>query len=197
VERSSGSSVLADKKVLDQLTHSNFAFWLLALLIATVDSLVILKPGEFTYRILRGLRVKLRASPSPYLMQGREPIITLISYPATPFFLCSTETPSRSRAEMKLALFAAKRTARNCRQLSTLAVTTLILFIVVGPIFSVQLDTGRAIVFVWGACYFISVATIVYLLINQNRFGLTRHQILKISIELTFCPFLMVNIVKK
>jgi hypothetical protein len=183
--------------VLDQLADSRFAFWVIALLIVAIDSLVFLKPGEFAYRIERGTRVRIRVSPFPYLMRGREPIVTLLTYPVTPFFLCFVSARSRTRSEVRLVLIEAKRLARSCAPLSILAMLSLVMFTVFGPVLSFRSNTGHAIVIVYSMSYLISASAIFYLWLEREAFQLLRWQLLKICMELVFCPFLMANIVKK
>ena len=183
--------------MLEQLAHSPTAFWLLALLITAIDSLAIVQPGQFTYRFHHALKIKLRASAHPYLMLGREPIISLISYPATPFFLCSISAPRKSRLQAKHALLVAKRLTRNCVPLSVSAIFTFLLFVFLGPILALQWGSGPAIITIWSTSYVYAALAVAYLFIFRDRFSLTRQRILMIALELVFCPFLMVNVVKK
>jgi len=183
--------------VFEQLAQSPTAFWLLVLLITAIDSLAILQPGQFTFRFRHGLKVKLRASAHPYLMLGREPIITLISYFATPFFVCSTSAPKKSRLQAKRALLTAKRLTRNCVPFSICAIFSFLLFVFLGPILALQWGNGRAIITIWSTSYVYAAVALTYLLMFRERFCVTRQRILMIALELVFCPFLMVNVVKK
>jgi hypothetical protein len=183
--------------VFDFLAHSPFGFWIIAFLIITFDSTLFLVPEQFTFTFGRRLNVKLRIAESPYLLRHKEPVVTLFAHLMAPFFISSMDEPSEGRRATKRILLRQKRAACNSRQLVNLALLSLVLVCIVGPIASLQYGIERALLMVVPALYVSALfgAGIVWL--NRSIFGFDMRGVAHICVELTVCPILMVNILKR
>ncbi len=183
--------------MIDTLAYSPFGFWIVAVLIILIDATVFLQPGRFTFRIGRGLTARIRVVETPFLLLGREPVVTLISYPFSAFFITSDDGSPKPRSALKRDLLALKRLARACEMLATLALTSGALVCVAGPILSAQYSVGHGIIFVMPVVYILAVLGISLLCAYRSNLGLARSDVAGIGFELLLCPFLMVNVIKK
>jgi hypothetical protein len=98
-----------------------------AFLLIMIDSTLLVTPDRLSYRFCHRLNVKLKIAESPFLLRGKEPIITLFVYPLSPFFISSLKEPSRNRAEIKRTLLQQKIAVCESGVLRALGLTTLIL----------------------------------------------------------------------
>jgi hypothetical protein len=114
-----------------------------------------------------------------------------------PFFISSMDEPSEGRRATKRILLRQKRAACNSRQLANLALLSLGLVCIVGPIASLQYGIERALLIVGPALYVSALfgAGIVWL--NRAIFGFGMRDIAHVCLELTICPILLVNIFKR
>ena len=183
--------------MFDFLASSPFGFWIVAVLVILIDSTILLAPEQFTFTFRSRLNVKLRIVENPYLLRHKEPIVTLITYPVAPFFITSTDEPSSGRRATKEILLNQKRIASNSAQLTNLALLSLVLVCIVGPIASLQYGIEHALVMIVPALYVSALfgAGIVWL--NRSMFGFDNGAVAHILFELTICPILIVNIFRK
>jgi hypothetical protein len=183
--------------VFELLAHSPFGFWAIALLIIIFDSSLLLKPGLVTYFVGKRLNVTLRIIEDPYLMKGKEPIISLFTYPLTPFFLSSIDCPSQSRQSVKRLLLKHKRITNNSWHLSNVALSSLLLVCVIGPVTSVEYGIERALAVTLPLAYGLALLAAIILYLNRSVYNLGRGDLALIGLELALCPVLIVNIFKK
>lgn len=183
--------------MFDFLAHSPFGFWIIALLIIIFDSTLLLAPEQFTFTFGNRLNVKLRIAESPYLLRHKEPIVTLFVHPMAPFFISSMDEPSEGRRATKRILLRQKRAASNSRELTNLALLSLVLVCIVGPIASMQYGIERALLMVGPALYVSALFGVGIVWLNRSIFGFDMRDVAHICVELTVCPILMVNILKR
>jgi hypothetical protein len=183
--------------VFDFLAHSSFGFWIVAFLIIIFDSTLFLVPEQFTFTFGSRLNVKLRISESPYLLRHREPVVTLFVYPMTPFFISSMNEPPEGRHATKRILLQQKRAASNTRQLANLALFSLFLVCFGGPIASLQYGIERALLMIYPALYVSAVFGVGIVWFNRSIFGFATRDVAHICVELTVCPVLIVNILRR
>jgi hypothetical protein len=183
--------------MLDDLVHWPLAFWFIALAIALADSTVLLRADQFTFHFGGALRVKVRAVRCPFLLLNKEPLVTLANYPAGLFFFCSVSRPPAPRPALKAGLIARKRLCRDCRPFSWLALAGMLAVFLIGPVLSVLGSLEAAILTVWSTVYALATVAIVRLYRRRDDLHLRQTDIAAIGAELLFCPFLIVNILKK
>jgi hypothetical protein len=183
--------------VFDFLAHSPFGFWLIAFLVVVFDSTLLLVPEQFTFTFGKRLKVKLRIAENPYLLRHKQPIITLFVHPLAPFFISSMDEPSQGRRETKLILLQQKRAAFNSKQLAHLALLSLVLVCIVGPLVSLQYGIERALLIVVPALYVSAFFGGWLVWANRSLFGFGLRDLAHICLELTICPILLVNIFKR
>jgi hypothetical protein len=183
--------------VFEFLAHSALGFWIIALLIIIVDSSLLLAPGRVTFTIGHRLNVKIRIVDYPFLLRGKEPLITLLTYPLAPFFISSIDQPLQGRDSVKRLLLRHKRLTHNCGHLASLAFISLVLVSIVGPLVSLQYGIERALIATLPAEYLIAVFGAAVLYLNRSIYELSRSDLAHIALELLLCPILLVNILKK
>jgi hypothetical protein len=183
--------------VFELLAHSALGFWIVALLIIVVDSSLILAPGRLTYAIGQRLNVTIRIVDYPFLMRGKEPVITLLTYPLAPFFISSIDQRPQGRDGVKRLLLKHKRLACNCGTLASLACVSLILVSLVGPLISLQYGIERALIATLPAEYLTALFAAIIVYLNRSIYELNKTDLAHIALELLVCPILLVNIFKK
>ena len=182
--------------MFDFLAHSPFGSWIVAFLIVLFDSTLLLVPEQFTFTFCKRLNVNFRIIENPYLLRHKEPIITLFAHPLTPFFVSSMEASTEGRAETKRILLRQKRVAHNSRQLTYLALLSLLL-LSVGPLVSLQYGIERALFMIVPALYVSAFSGAVVVYVNRSLFGFGMRDLTYICLELIVCPVLLVNIFKR
>lgn len=183
--------------MFELLAHSALGFWIIALLIVIMDSFLLLTPGHFTYTIGQRLNVAIRIVDCPFMLRGKEPIITLFTYPLTPFFISSTDQDQQGRGSVKRLLLKHKRFVCNSGMLVPLALTSLTLVVLVGPLVSLQYGIERSLVTVLPAEYLIALVGAIVVYLNRSIYELKNTDLAHIAVELALCPILLVNIFKK
>jgi hypothetical protein len=183
--------------VFDFLAHSPFGFWIIALVVIVFDSTIFLVPQQFTFTFGSRLNIKLRIAENPYLLRHKEPIITLFAYPIAPFFISSMDEPPKGRRAMKRILLRQKRAASNAKGLTHLALLSLVLVCIVGPIASLQYGIERALLMIVPALYVSALFGAAVVWVNRSIFGFGMREVAHVCFELTVCPILLVNIFKR
>jgi len=183
--------------VFESVASSPLGFWIVAFLLSLIDSVVLLREGEFTFRITRGVKVRIRTVAVRFLMRGREPVVALLSYPAAPFVICSAEASPYGVSGLRRALFAHKTFERRFRALTAAAMFCLILTCAVGPALSLQYGISRSLLMVWPLMYAAAFGILGAVTWRRRALDLTTTELLTIGLEFLFCPFLAVNIWKK
>jgi hypothetical protein len=183
--------------MLDLVAHSNWGFWAVAALIAAIDSSLLLRHGQVTFTIGNRLCVEIRISRHPFLLHGLEPIVTLITYPFCPFFLATTQQEPSGRSGTRRILVQQKRVARKCKCLAGLALASLALILIAGPIASLQYGVGRALILIAPPSYLLALSAVILVFLNRSVYRLDGADIAHIALELLLCPVLVINIIKK
>jgi hypothetical protein len=183
--------------VFDFLAHSPFGFWIIASLVIVADSTLLLVPEQFTFTFGNRLNVRLRIVERPYLLRHKEPIITLFTHPIVPFFISSMNQPSQSRRATKRILLRQKRAASNSMHLANLALLSLLLVCIVGPIVSLQYGIEHALVMIVPPLYVSALLGAGIIWVKRSIFGFDTRDVAHLCFELTVCPILMVNIFRK
>ena len=73
--------------MLEEIASSRFGFWIVAMIMAAVDSSFLLKPGKFAFSISRANQVRLRISSSPFTLRNRELASAFLSFQVELFFI--------------------------------------------------------------------------------------------------------------
>jgi hypothetical protein len=180
--------------MLDYVASSTIGFWALALLIALIDSAVLLKAGEFTFRLGAGDRIELRLPRSPYLVRNHELAFVLVSHFLRPFHLCSIDAKFALQGDKLIEL---QRLDAIQRGLSSFAVAGFVLTAIVGPMVSAVWSVGLALVCVVPILYANSVAALAYIVGRRADLGLTAPDLSRFGFELLACPVLTINVVKR
>ncbi len=183
--------------MFDLIAYSPLGFWAVACLIVLADSVVLLSPGEFTFRFAAGAKVRLRANPYPFLLLRRELVFTLVNYPGVPFLISSMQAPELTRRSFVSLLLVCQRTAVRCRSLSALSWSGIVLLCVVGPILSLQYGVEFSIVAIWLPMYALALLVIAIVYRNRRELGFDAADLIGIGLEYLVCPFLLVNTWKK
>lgn len=185
-------------KLFDDLVHSPLGFWLIASLIALLDSIIFLRPQQTTFQIVGLTSIRIRKiNEFPYLLRGKEPLVTLIKYPVTPFYLCDLSQPLSERRKIRRALVDRRRCEAKLCLVSVLALGGLICIALAGPLLSLQYGVSFAILLTWPIVYGLAATTLIALLLERRRLELSKTDMTIFLIEFLLCPFLVVNIWKK
>ena len=180
--------------MLDDVANSTIGFWALALLIVFIDSAMLLKAGEFSFRLEADDRVELRLPAAPFLVRNHELVFALVSYFLRPFYLSSIHVPSTVAAD-KLRDLRQVRAVH--RLLGLFAGTGLLLIVVVGPAVSAAWGINMALFSVVPMLYANSMAAFACVFRHRHVLGTTNSDLCRLAFELLACPVLTVNVVKK
>jgi hypothetical protein len=180
--------------MLDYVANSTLGFWAFALLIVLIDSAVLLKAGEFTFRLETDDRVELRLPAAPFLVRNHELVFALVSYFLRPFYLSSIRAPSTVRADK---LHELRPVHAVHRVLGLFAGAAFLLIVVVGPAVSAAWGINLALFSVLPALYANSLAALVCVFRHRRALGTTNSDLSRLAFELLACPVLAVNVVKK
>jgi hypothetical protein len=173
---------------------SAIGFWAVALLIAMIDSAVLLSAGEYTFLFHADGRIELRLPRSPYLVRNCELVFTLVTHFLRPFHLSSIESKMALQPDKLLALRCVDAIQRVC---SWLAAATFILIVIVGPVVSAAWGVNLALVYVLPILYVNSIAALVYISRRRADLRLATPDLWRLAFELLACPALTINIVKR
>jgi hypothetical protein len=180
--------------MLEYVASSTFGFWIFALAIVLVDSAMLLKAGEFTFRLGAGDRVELRLPAAPFLVRNHELVFALVSYFLRPFHLSSIHAPSKVVAD-KLHDLRPVHTVH--RALGLFAGAGLLLIVVGGPAVSAAWGINAALFSVVPMLYANSIAAFACVFRHRHVLGTTKSDLSRLAFELLACPVLTVNVVKK
>lgn len=182
--------------MLEQIASSKFGFWIVAAMIAAIDSAFLLKPGRFAFSISQTNQVGLRVSPYPFTLRNQEFISSLISFPFQLFFVSDVDAPDRTTEQTLRLLSRMSRLARRTATLSILSILAA-LTLITGPCIAAFRGIQTSIAVMLPLLYVLAIAASVVLWQMRKTFGLSTIAALKIAAELVLCPVLLVNISKK
>ncbi len=182
--------------MLEEIASSRFGFWIVALIIATVDASFLLKPGKFAFSISNANHVRLRISSSPFTIRNRELASSFLSFPFQLFFISDIDAIEQTTRETFNALSRMRRLSRQTMIISILSAIAMFL-LVLGPCAAGILGVQLSIIVFFVPLYGLAIATSVLLWRRRRRFGFSNSNVLKISAEIIFCPVLLVNITKR
>jgi hypothetical protein len=183
--------------MFDFVAHTPLGFWIVASLIIIADSLLFLSPGRVAFVIEKRLNVRLRIVERPFLLRGKMPVITLFTFPLSPFFISSLHATLEGKRKIQQALLKRKKLAKASCRLSYFSFISLLFVIIIGPLVSLQYGIERALLVILPMEYLIALFGAIILHVNRRIYALSGRDIAHISVELAVCPILMVNIIKK
>jgi hypothetical protein len=164
---------------------------------AAIDSSFLLQPGKFAFSLSHSNRVKIRISPSPFLILNKELVCSLISFPLQLFFISDVESGEQATAsETFKALLRLRRVCRQAMVFSVLAAGGIGL-LVLGPCLAAVCSIQTSIVLIFPPFYALAVVISVLLWQRRRKIGLLESAVLKISAEIILCPVLLINISKR
>jgi hypothetical protein len=178
--------------MFETIAESRLGFWAVALLIVVIDSIVLLKPGEFAFHLVQG-RPKLRIPRVPFVVRNREALSTLFSYFARAFFVSSLTSPARhdENAWMRLTAIDAL-----FQPFSLHAGLSLGLIALAGPALSWWLGIGLGLLTVLPLLYANALAALGFVVLHRAALGLSPTALGMLALELLLCPVLVANLPK-
>jgi len=182
--------------MLEEIASSRFGFWIIALIMVAADSSFLLKPGKFAFSISRANQIRLRISSSPFTLRNRELASSFLSFPFQLFFISDIDALERTARETFSALSRMRRLSRQTTIFSALSAISMFL-IALGPCVAAISGVQISIMILFPLLYGLAIATSVLLWRRRRRFGFSNGTVLKMSVEITFCPVLLVNISKR
>jgi hypothetical protein len=182
--------------MLEDVASSRFGFWIVALVMAGIDSAFLLKPGSFAFSVSTKNLVWMRVSSNPFTLRNKELASSLLSFPFQLFFISNIDESERSDREMLLALSRMGRLSARVAIFSILAVLTAVL-LVLGPCLAFLASSQFSIIALFPLLYAFAILASVLLWQRRRRLGLSNGNVLRISAEIILCPVLLVNIAKR
>lgn len=176
-----------------ELANSAYGFWIVAFLIALIDSAVLLKRGQFLFSVDPQGYFEVRAAEAPFLLRNRELVFTLISYFQSPFYLSSIDAPTDASTSSLNEVIAHAKKSRPLQVFSAICLIATS----VGLIGSVIWGLGTAILPALCVLYLNSLSAILFLCLNRRDLRLSKFLFWQIAGELLLCPFLAMNLFKK
>jgi hypothetical protein len=182
--------------MLEDIASSRFGFWIVALLMAAIDSAFLLKPGSFAFSVSSKNLVWVRVSPSPFTLRNKELASSLLSFPFQLFFISKIDEPARTARETLYSLSHMRRLSRQIAVFSILSVLTTI-FLLLGPCLAFIVSSQFSIIVLFPPLYAFSILASALLWRRRGRLGLSNRNVARISTEIILCPVLLVNIAKR
>jgi hypothetical protein len=182
--------------MLEEIASSRFGFWIVAMIIAAVDSSFLLEPGKFAFSISRANQVRLRISSSSFTLRNKELASSFFFFPFQVFFISDIRALELTALQTFNALSRLKRLSRQATIFSVLAAIATI-FLILGPCVAALSGVQRSIILLFPPLYFLAIAASVLLWQKRRRFCFSKRTVLKISAEIILCPVLLVNISKR
>jgi hypothetical protein len=179
--------------MLDTLLDWQYSFWALAFLIAALDSIVLLPPGQFCFGFGSDGRPTVRTTMVPFLIRGRELMFAAASYFARPYFISSVNSANAGEAQL-----AELRVVAKSQRMTGLCSAAAAMFaFVAGPVVTARFDIGSAILAVLPLIYLNAVVAVIAVAISRKAWRLSAQNIFYIAFELLVCPVLVVNLNKR
>jgi hypothetical protein len=175
------------RKMLEEIASSRFGFWIVAMIIAAVDSSFLLEPGRFAFSISHAHQVRIRISPSPFTLRNRELASSFLSFPFQLFFISDIRALKLTARQTFNALSHLKRLSRQTIIFSALSAIAMI-FLALGPCVAALSGVQKSITLLFPPLYFLAIAASVLLWQKRRRFGFSKGTVLKISAEIILCP---------
>src|SRR5262245_46212523 len=179
--------------MLETVASSSYGFWVVALLIVILDSILLLAPGEFAFAFDRRGRPAVRAAATPFLVRQRELSFAALSFFARSFFMSSVRTGNVSEAQ----LLDMRRQAGRHRSIYAYSVVATALLIVVGPALSVLFGIGGALLMVLPVLYANAIAAVIDVGLTRKSLNIPLSGFLYLAFEFIVCPALVVNLNKR
>jgi hypothetical protein len=180
--------------MLDDVASSTLGFWAFALAIVLIDSAVLLKAGEFTFRLRANDRRELRLPAAPFLVRNHELVFTLVAYFLRPFHLSSTRAPLAGQSDQLAEL---RQVDAILTVAGAFATAGLVLIVVVGPAVSAAWGVNIALFSVVPMLYANALAAFTHVVRHRKFLHAANADLLRLAFELLVCPVLAVNLVKK
>jgi hypothetical protein len=138
--------------MLEDIASSRFGFWVIAFLMAGLDSAFLLKPGSYAFSLSSPNLVRLRVSSHPFTMRNKELISSLLSFPHQVFFLSHLDAPERTERELYKAISRMRRLSRQTKIFSILSILASV-FLVLGPLLAATVSNPFSILVLFPLLY--------------------------------------------
>jgi hypothetical protein len=182
--------------MLQDIASSRFGFWIVALIITSLDSAFLLRPGKFAFSLSRANNVWLKASAVPFTLRDEELVSSLLSFPFQLFFISDIAALEQTKGQIRKALSHMRRLKRRAWVFSLLSAAAAML-LVSGPCLAAIRGIQFSVLLLFPALYLLGIAASLLLWRRRRIFGLSDGTALKIAAEITLCPVLLVNISKR
>jgi hypothetical protein len=179
--------------MLEEIASSRFGFWIVAIIIAAIDSSFLLEPGKFAFSVSLANQVRLRISSSPFTLRNRELASSFLSFPLQMFFISDVGALELTTRQTFDALSQLKRLSRQITSFSVLAAIAMIILIL-GPCVAALSGIQRSIILLVPPLYVLAIVASALLWQKRRRLSFSKSTVLKISAEIILCPVLLVNI---
>jgi hypothetical protein len=180
--------------MLEDIASSRFGFWIVALIMTSIDSAFLLQPGKFAFSLSPDVRLK--ASSTPFTLRNKELILSLLSFPFELFFISDIAALDQPAGQTRKTLSRMRRLKRRARIFSLLSAAAASLLIL-GPCLAAFRGIQFSVLVLLPSLYLLAIAASVVLWRKRRIFGLSDGTVLKICAEITFCPVLLVNLSKR
>jgi hypothetical protein len=184
--------------MLDAITESRLGIWIIATAIILIDSVQLLEPGKFPYRLLRHERLAAVVAVPSYLfsIRNKNLVLTLLTFPCVLFHVSDVSAPLRTAAELHKLINGLRRLQRHFTLLSLFSWCALLL-VALGAVLAVMLNQTLAILIVAAIIYPLAIAAGVLIYRRRRVFNLSRPAACLHAAELLLCPVLIVNLGKR
>jgi len=179
--------------MLETIASSSSGFWIVALLIVVLDSILLLAPREFAFAFDRRGRPSVRAAATPFLVRQRELSFAALGFFARPFFISSVRAGDVSEVQ----LVEMRRRALQHRSIYAYSVVTMTLLIVVGPTLTVFFGISAALLMVLPILYANAIAAVIDVGLTRASFNIPLKGFLFLAFEFIVCPALVANLNKR
>ena len=179
--------------MFETLFSSSYSFWVVALLIVVLDSALLLAPNEFAFAFGRRGEAKVRITITPFVVRNKELVLALVSFFARPFFVSSVNVADVGQTRLaELQALASRQ-----RSFGVYAVVAMVSLFVAGPVLTMFVGIGHAMLFVLPVVYANAAAALTAIAIDRRALHMPLKKFLYVAFEFIVCPALVANLNKR
>ena len=183
--------------MLDQARGSDYTIWVVAALLYVFDAAKLLAPREILLAEAARGRMGALFSDNPFTITGRVVAFAPLLRPDRGVFVAPWTRRWIDATGLNATLESVGRLRRALRAPRVIAACGFLWLFLVGPVLTLSLGSGAAVVYTAALLYPTIAFAIVSLWWQRRHFGLGPARTAWLSLEILVCPAFLPNLVRK
>ena len=183
--------------MLDEARSAHYTIWVVAFLLYVCDAAKLLSPRDLLLVEAGRGRLAPIFSGTPFTLAGRTLAFAPLLMPHRAVFVAPWGQAWITASAVNAVLDSLARLRASLRAVRIVAGAGFVALFVVGPVLTLLLGPGAAVVFTAAVLYPTILIAIGVLWWRRRAFGLTVPQALGVSAEILVCPAFLPNLVRK